>query len=81
MTNEEIAAFVLVVHVRNVALEKVPDEAVDLNDCLSDNLPVKEWQELYAVALKNAERFNEDAYSASVLRVHKVQPHIASAAL
>ncbi len=73
MTNEEIAAFALAVHVRNCALEAGVSAAQ-----MGDNFPVVEWQTLYSVALEKADDL-KDSYPDPEMCVHEIQPHLTAA--
>ena len=72
MSNHEIAAFALAVHVRNAALE-----AVGVESTLGDGFPLEDWRELYERCRECAAAY-EQSYPDPEERVHQIQGRIAS---
>ena len=72
ITDEEIAAFGLAVHIRARLIESGEGR----RDYAGDAFPVENWRERYAVALQFS-KDNAELYPNPLMRVHKMQPFLA----
>ena len=70
MTNEEIAALALAVHVRNALLQRLHRSDLDVGDHFPED-----WRYLYAEALRGAKE-TEGRYEDPQERVHNMQRYL-----